>query len=52
MFGPLFDGAIVDGKLLPYLVRATAINGGRAKRSTMPLFERQYPFLCYFALFY
>ena len=43
-FGPLFDGAIVDGKMLPYLVRSTAVNGGRAKRSTMPLYERKYPF--------
>jgi len=41
-FGPLFDGAIVDGKMLPYLVRSTAVNGGRAKRSTMPLYERNY----------
>eukprot|EP00795_Rhopilema_esculentum_P002762 gene2762-982_t len=41
-FGPLFDGAIVNGNILPSLVRSTAINGGRAKRSTMPLFERHY----------
>ncbi len=44
MFGPLFDGAIVGGNILPALVRATAINAGRAKRAMMPLFERQYPF--------
>ena len=44
LFGPLFDGAIVDGNMLPYLVRSTAINGGRAKRSTIPLYEQMYPF--------
>ena len=52
LFGPLFDGAIVDGSILASLVRATAINAGRAKRSTLPLFERQYPlpmvWFCFF----
>ncbi|CAG0914887.1 unnamed protein product [Notodromas monacha] len=37
-FGPLFDGAIVDYRTLPGLVRATAINASRAKRSTLPHF--------------
>ncbi|KAG1693961.1 Ral GTPase-activating protein subunit alpha-1 [Nymphon striatum] len=38
-FGPLFDGAIVDQKILPGLVRATAINASKAKRSLIPLFQ-------------
>jgi len=41
-FGPLFDGAIIDGDLLPSLVRSTAVNAGRAKRSTLPLFRRHF----------
>ncbi|XP_078589671.1 ral GTPase-activating protein subunit alpha-1-like isoform X4 [Branchiostoma floridae x Branchiostoma japonicum] len=41
-FGPLFDGAIVDYKLLPDLVRATAINASRAKRANIPLYQRFY----------
>ncbi|XP_038071739.1 ral GTPase-activating protein subunit alpha-1-like [Patiria miniata] len=39
-FGPLFDGAIVDHKVLPGLVRATAINASRIKRSQLPLYQR------------
>lgn len=39
-FGPLFNGAIVDRKLLPGLVRATAINASRAKRSIISLSQR------------
>ncbi|CAH1262676.1 RALGAPA1 [Branchiostoma lanceolatum] len=39
-FGPLFDGAIVDYKVLPDLVRATAINASRAKRANIPLYQR------------
>ncbi|XP_022083005.1 ral GTPase-activating protein subunit alpha-1-like isoform X2 [Acanthaster planci] len=41
-FGPLFDGAIVDHKVLPGLVRATAINASRVKRSQLPLYQRYY----------
>ena len=33
LFGPLFDGAIVNRKSLPSLVRATALNALRAQRS-------------------
>ena len=44
-FGPLFDGAIVDHLVLPGLVRATAINASRVKRSLMPFFHALYP-LC------
>ena len=35
-FGPLFDGAIVDRRVLPPLVRMTAVNASRAKRSLIP----------------
>lgn len=38
-FGPLFDGALVAHKVLPGLVRATAINASRAKRSTLTLYQ-------------
>ncbi|XP_066464535.1 ral GTPase-activating protein subunit alpha-1 isoform X3 [Eleutherodactylus coqui] len=38
-FGPLFDGAIVNGKILPGLVRATAINASRALKSIIPLYQ-------------
>ncbi|XP_064464069.1 ral GTPase-activating protein subunit alpha-1-like isoform X3 [Ornithodoros turicata] len=41
-FGPLFDGAIVDHKVLPALVRATAINAGRAVNSLKPAFRTYY----------
>ncbi|XP_078089920.1 ral GTPase-activating protein subunit alpha-1 isoform X9 [Mustelus asterias] len=41
-FGPLFDGAIVDGKVLPSLVRATAINASRALKSLIPLYQNFY----------
>ena len=34
--GPLFNECIVDGKILPGLVRATALNASRATRSTIP----------------
>ncbi|XP_071963778.1 ral GTPase-activating protein subunit alpha-2-like [Antedon mediterranea] len=39
-FGPLFDGAIVDHKVLPELVRATAVSASRAKRSVIPLYQK------------
>ncbi|KAK7504780.1 hypothetical protein BaRGS_00003808 [Batillaria attramentaria] len=41
-FGPLFDGAIVDHLVLPGLVRATAINASRIKRSLLPYFHAFY----------
>ncbi|KAH7942311.1 hypothetical protein HPB49_022840 [Dermacentor silvarum] len=41
-FGPLFDGAIVDHLVLPRLVRATAINAGRAVNSLKPMFRTYY----------
>ncbi|KAJ8308029.1 hypothetical protein KUTeg_012903 [Tegillarca granosa] len=41
-FGPLFDGAILDRKVLPGLVRATAINASRVKRSLMPFYHSFY----------
>lgn len=37
-FGPLFNGAIVGRKILPGLVRATALNASRAKRSMLPYY--------------
>lgn len=43
-FGPLFDGAIVDGNILPTVVRATAINASRALKSLIPLYQNLYPF--------
>ncbi|XP_058843710.1 ral GTPase-activating protein subunit alpha-1-like isoform X7 [Acipenser ruthenus] len=41
-FGPLFDGAIVDGKILPTMVRTTAINASRALKSLIPLYQNFY----------
>ncbi|XP_053449935.1 ral GTPase-activating protein subunit alpha-1 isoform X6 [Nycticebus coucang] len=41
-FGPLFDGAIVNGKVLPLMVRATAINASRALKSLIPLYQNFY----------
>ncbi|XP_005158963.1 ral GTPase-activating protein subunit alpha-2 isoform X8 [Danio rerio] len=41
-FGPLFDGAIVTGELLPSLVRATCINASRAVKSRLPLYQSFY----------
>ncbi|XP_052594517.1 ral GTPase-activating protein subunit alpha-1 isoform X8 [Peromyscus californicus insignis] len=43
-FGPLFDGAIVNGKVLPIMVRSTAINASRALKSLIPLYQNLYPF--------
>lgn len=37
IFGPLFDGAVVNRKSLPSLVRATAINALRAQRNPSPM---------------
>ncbi|XP_062502638.1 ral GTPase-activating protein subunit alpha-2-like isoform X2 [Corticium candelabrum] len=39
-FGPLFDGAIVDMLTLPHLVRETALNASRAKRSQMSYYQQ------------
>ncbi|XP_061551468.1 LOW QUALITY PROTEIN: ral GTPase-activating protein subunit alpha-1 [Phycodurus eques] len=41
-FGPLFDGAIVDMKILPTMVRATAVNASRALKSLIPLYQNFY----------
>uniref|UniRef100_A0A5F8HBI2 Ral GTPase activating protein catalytic subunit alpha 1 n=1 Tax=Monodelphis domestica TaxID=13616 RepID=A0A5F8HBI2_MONDO len=41
-FGPLFDGAIINGKILPIMVRATAINASRALKSLIPLYQNFY----------
>ncbi|KAK3718791.1 hypothetical protein QZH41_014047, partial [Actinostola sp. cb2023] len=41
-FGPLFDGAIVNRRVLPSLVRATAVNASKAGRSLIPLYEQCY----------
>ncbi|XP_039741607.1 ral GTPase-activating protein subunit alpha-1 isoform X4 [Pteropus medius] len=41
-FGPLFDGAIVNGKVLPIMVRATALNASRALKSLIPLYQNFY----------
>lgn len=39
-FGPLADESIVGGACLANLVRATAINAGRAKRSSLPFYQQ------------
>jgi len=41
-FGPLYSGAIVNGRTLSVLVRETAINAGRAKRSNITYYQRFY----------
>ncbi|KAM9571483.1 ral GTPase-activating protein subunit alpha-1-like isoform 2-T2 [Salvelinus alpinus] len=41
-FGPLFDGAIVNEKILPTMVRATALNASRALKSLIPLYQNFY----------
>ncbi|XP_006117753.2 ral GTPase-activating protein subunit alpha-1 isoform X4 [Pelodiscus sinensis] len=41
-FGPLFDGSIVNGKILPIMVCATAINASRALKSLIPLYQNFY----------
>ncbi|XP_056021439.1 ral GTPase-activating protein subunit alpha-1-like isoform X5 [Ostrea edulis] len=41
-FGPLFDGAILDRKVLPGLVRSTAISASRVKRSLLPFYHSFY----------
>jgi hypothetical protein len=42
LFGPLFDGAVVNRKSLPSLVRATAINALRAQRSPLVGYRGRY----------
>lgn len=39
-FGPLIDESIVGGACLANLVRATAINASRAKRSSLPFYQQ------------
>ncbi len=41
-FGPLYNEVIVDKRTLPGLVRATAINASRAKRSMLPHYQSHY----------
>ncbi|PNF30190.1 Ral GTPase-activating protein subunit alpha-2 [Cryptotermes secundus] len=41
-FGPLFNESIVDDKVLPGLVRASAIGASRAKRSMLPFYQNYY----------
>ena len=41
-FGPLFNEAVVDRRVLPGLVRATAINASRAKRSMLTYYQNHY----------
>uniref|UniRef100_A0A0P6J5Y9 Ral GTPase-activating protein subunit alpha-2 n=1 Tax=Heterocephalus glaber TaxID=10181 RepID=A0A0P6J5Y9_HETGA len=41
-FGPLFDGAIVSGNLLPSLICATCINASRAVKCLIPLYQNFY----------
>ncbi|XP_041827419.1 ral GTPase-activating protein subunit alpha-2 isoform X3 [Melanotaenia boesemani] len=41
-FGPLFNGAIVTGTLLPSLIRATCINASRAVKSRLTLYQSFY----------
>jgi hypothetical protein len=42
LFGPLFDGALVNRQNLPSLVRATAINALRAQRSPLVGYRGRY----------
>uniref|UniRef100_A0A8C5B2Y3 Ral GTPase activating protein catalytic subunit alpha 2 n=1 Tax=Gadus morhua TaxID=8049 RepID=A0A8C5B2Y3_GADMO len=41
-FGPLFNGAIVTGALLPSVLRATCINASRAVKSRLTLYQSFY----------
>ena len=45
LFGPLFDGAVVDFASLPGLVRETAINAGNMIRTLRPNYCTLYPLL-------
>uniref|UniRef100_A0A8D8VA16 Probable Rho GTPase-activating protein CG5521 n=2 Tax=Cacopsylla melanoneura TaxID=428564 RepID=A0A8D8VA16_9HEMI len=42
LFAPLFHEAIVEHKILPGLIRATALNASRAKRSMLPFYQQYY----------
>ncbi|XP_055546648.1 probable Rho GTPase-activating protein CG5521 isoform X2 [Wyeomyia smithii] len=41
-FGPLSDEMVVGGSCLASLVRASAINASRAKRTSLPLYQQYY----------
>lgn len=41
-FGPLSDEVVVGGSCLASLVRASAINASRAKRTSLPLYQQYY----------
>jgi len=41
-FGPLYSGAIVNARILPVLVRETAINAGRAQRRSITYYQHYY----------
>ncbi|GFG28404.1 hypothetical protein Cfor_11332, partial [Coptotermes formosanus] len=41
-FGPLFNESVVGDKVLPGLVRASAIGASRAKRSMLPFYQNYY----------
>ncbi|XP_015587095.1 ral GTPase-activating protein subunit alpha-1 isoform X3 [Cephus cinctus] len=41
-FGPLFNECIVEERILPGLVRTTALAASRAKRSTLTLYQHYY----------
>lgn len=41
-FGPLYNEAVVEKDILAVLIRATAINASRARRSSLQYFEHQY----------
>lgn len=39
-FGPLADECVIGGSCLASLVRATAINASRAKRTSLPFYQQ------------
>ena len=41
-FGPLYNEAIVEKAVLPHLVRCTAVNASRAKRSSLQYFQHYF----------
>ena len=43
LFGPLFDGAVVDFASLPGLVREMAVNAGSTIRTLKPYYQTLYP---------
>lgn len=46
LFAPLFHEAIIDYKILPGLIRSTALNASRAKRSMLPFYQQYYEERC------